>query len=383
MKKLIGTAVLAALVATSAFAEISLGAWVRTLVVPVAGDGDEIYTGMTNSWGGGIRPARLDVRGTSEDGKVGMMLDFFANNGGVEIGDYCAGWFAPAEWVKFTVGKIDSGYTLRSDLTFGAWNWLRPGNMCQGGETVYEDEGITFNMGGGTGMEIDLFPVEGLQISALLSCWDWGNKKGNEAWRRFGNSWAAVAYTIADVGTIKVGFNGKAGEHNGGDGYGALQAAFDLRAVENLYITIGVREINFYEEYADGDIRLLPAIGASYQILDNFKVSAHFGVAVYEEDDPSFQFGVGIDFGITDTISLSADFRGVIPGDNADGTSVDPMFSFLVGVDWNFSSNGQIGIGFQGATGGAGLCRDTSWNVTMNHGDDFAWAVPIKFGYWF
>ena len=40
MKKLIGTAVLAALVATSAFAEITFGAWLRVLAAPVAYDGE-------------------------------------------------------------------------------------------------------------------------------------------------------------------------------------------------------------------------------------------------------------------------------------------------------------------------------------------------------
>ena len=71
MKKLIGTAMLAALLATSAFAEITFGAWLRTVVVPVAGNGDKILTGWQNSWGQGVRTARLNTSWTSDDEKVG------------------------------------------------------------------------------------------------------------------------------------------------------------------------------------------------------------------------------------------------------------------------------------------------------------------------
>ena len=127
---------------------------------------------------------------------------------------------------------------------------------------------------------------------------------------------------------------------------------------------------------------LKAALGVSYQILDNLRIAANFGVQTYEEDDPSFQFGVGVDVGLTDSLTLSADFRGLIPGDGAGMTKAeDPAFSFLVGLDWGFSGNGQLGIGFQGSTNGYGILAGSGYIAPAD--DSFSWAVPLKFGYWF
>ena len=48
-KTLIAVAAAAALTATSAFAEITFGAWLRVLASPVASTGEEVVAGMENS----------------------------------------------------------------------------------------------------------------------------------------------------------------------------------------------------------------------------------------------------------------------------------------------------------------------------------------------
>ena len=379
MKKLIGTAMLAALLATSAFAELNMGAWVRTMVAPVAGDGDNIISGWANSWGYGIRNARISFNWTSDDEKVGMMYDIFGDgSGGFGRGDYRAAWFKPADWVKFMVGHIDNGYTMRGDLCFGSWNWMRPNNW------LFDDEGLTFNLGNADALQVEFFPVEGLQILGRFAMPADGGFQ--DSYKMFEQSTFAVGYTIGSVGTIKAAWNGNG--DRAGDDYkylGDIQAAFDLTAVENLYITVGVKVSIAESDYKDlqDDFKFLKAaLGVSYQILDNLRIAANFGVQTYEEADPSFQFGVGVDVGLTDSLTLSADFRGLIPGDGAGMTKAeDPAFSFLVGLDWGFSGNGQLGIGFQGSTNGYGILAGSGYIAPAD--DSFSWAVPLKFGYWF
>ncbi|MDE6068737.1 MAG: hypothetical protein K2F89_07305, partial [Treponemataceae bacterium] len=395
--KLIGTAMLAALLATSAFAELSMGAWVRTVVAPVAGNGDDVLAGWQNSWGWGVRAARISFNWTSDDEKVGMMYDIFGDNFKPVIGDYAAGWWKPADWVKFMVGKIDNGYTMRSDVCYGSWDWIRPGNW------VHDDEGITFELGGTTGLQVELFPVEGLQILARLplpvaetktiTLTDRNESKDGktetanftegssittygEAYKLYGNGTVAVGYTIGDIGTIKAAFLGSYNENGSGRAkkeYGDVNVAFDLTAVENMFLTLGVR-ILVAEDIKEGERQVLPSLGFSYQILDNFRIALTAAANIRKTYDPIISAGVGINYGFTDTLGLVADFRYL--GDlEADKTQL----SFMVGIDYNFSGNGQLGIGFQGTTEGKGF----SGGFDPYKGDSFCWAVPVKFGYWF
>ena len=476
MKKLIGTAMLtallAALPATSAFAELSMSAFVRTMVAPIAFDGEDVKAGWENSWGYGIRNARISLNWTSDDEKIGMMYDIYGDgSSGFSAGDYRAAWYKPADWVKFMVGHIDNGYTMRSDLAYGSWAWMRPNNWMEG------DEGITFNLGNFDGLQVELFPVEGLQILGRLALPADGG--WTDAYKMFEQSTFAAGYTIGNIGTVKVAWNGSGAREYKNDNkdsvhaagwkiaynpdkngknqdvmyfgsksemkakldalksaqteynlkkkdsdkawededknkadvdlmtkledikdvgdlganeltrtdwadevkrslsgeekyYGDIQAAFDLTAVENLFVTVGVKvsiasdkfkELggsNFafpgvvYKDDEKSDLfnTFKGAVGASFQIMDNLKVSASYAIFLLEQkgeklDDPAMQFGVGVDVGLTDSLGLSADFRAMLPGNK-----VDPIFSFLVGVDWAFSGTGQLGIGFKGVIAG-------------------------------
>ena len=378
MKKLIGTVAVAALLASAAFAELNMGAWIRTVVAPVASNGEDILSGWTNSWGWGIRNARIGFNWTSDDEKVGMLYDIFGDGaGGFGPGDYRAGWYKPADSVKFMVGHIDNGYTMRSDLCFGSWNWIRPVNW------IFDDEGLTFNLGNADALQIEIFPVEGLQILGRLAMPADGGFQ--DAYKMFEQSTFAAGYTIGDIGTIKAAWNGN-GDRKGDDYkyLGDVQAAFDLTGVDNLFITVGVKVSiaeSDYKDLSDDFAFLKAAVGASYQILDNLKVLASFGMQTYEVADPVFQFGVGVDVGLTDTLSLAADFRGLLANDDA-------VFSFLIGLGWGFSSNGSIGIGFQGTTNGWGFNPQTDPDadpkvITPAKADAFCWAVPISFSYSF
>ncbi|MDE7291664.1 MAG: hypothetical protein K2N58_06430 [Treponemataceae bacterium] len=423
MKKLIGTAMLAALLATSAFAELNMGAWLRTLVAPVAYNGDEIQAGWENSWGYGIRNARISFNFTSDDEKVGMMYDVFGDGAsGFGSGDYRAMWFQPVDWFKAMVGHIDNGYAMRGDLCYGSWAWLRPNNWFE------RDEGLTFNLGNRDGLQLEFFPVDGLQILAHLSLpWDGGFAKFSD---QIKNSLIGVSYTIGDFATIKVAYlggysdkdkdsagtwtpTGKPGWHYKKDGkeasfdndgkfyeallngeieywnpgiwapfggaqktFGNAQIGFDLKGVENLWLTVGAR-VQLVDKYYKGNEMAKVAAGASYQITDSFGLSVSAAALLLKEISPKIQAGVGVNVGLTDVLGLEADVRWL-----GDLEASEHCISFCVGLNWAMSSNGSLGIGFQGTTNGNGFAAgDTALSAAKS--DAFCFAVPVRFGLWF
>jgi|GEM_PF-1736558 len=419
MKKLIGTVAVAAVLATAAFAELSMGAWLRTIVAPVAYDGEDVKAGWLNSWGsadwgGAIRNARISFNFTSDDGKVGMMYDIFGDqSSGFGAGDYRAIWFQPASWFKAMVGYIDNDYTMDGNVCFGSWNWLRPGNWW------YEDEQLTFGLPTRHGLQLEFFPVEGLQILAHLSL----NPDGGFAdfTDQIKNSLVAVGYTIGDIGTIKVAYVGnysdvkasepkKAGfydkdgkpisedddklipglingeityiaedEKNGVSArktFGNAQVGFDLTAIENVYLTVGAK-FNIADGYSDGDEIAKVALGGNFQITDSFGLAASIALKLRDAVSPGMQAGIGINVGLTDVLGLDADVRW-----KGDLEADEHWISFMVGLNWAMSSNGEMGIGFQATTNGCGFLNGCS-DFKAAKSDAFCFAVPIKFGLWF
>lgn len=413
MKKLIGSVAVAAMLATAAFAELSMGAWLRTNVIPVAYDGEDIKAGWENSWGWGVRNARLSFNFTSDDGKVGMLYDLFGDGAsGFSAGDYRAIWYQPVDWFKAMVGHIDNGYTMRGDVCYGSWNWFRPGNW------YYEDEGLTFQLPNRDGLQLEFFPVEGLQILAHLSLAP--NGGFGDFTDQIKNSLVAVGYTIGDVGTIKVAYVGgysdvkasepkKAGyydkdgkvilpsdekfipglvsgeityiaedEKNGVSArktFGNAQVGFDLKGIENVWLTVGAK-FNIADGYSDGDEIAKVALGGNFQLTDSFGLAASIALKLRDAVSPGMQAGVGINVGLTDVLGLAADIRW--KGDLEDN---EHWISFMVGLNWAMSSNGEMGIGFQGTTNGNGFIGDGGLKAAKS--DAFCFAVPIRFGLWF
>ena len=442
-KTLIAVAAAAALTATSAFAEITFGAWLRS-ITGVASNGEDILTGTSNSWGG-IRPSRVNVAGTSEDGNAGFKLDVYFNAtkaqtvnadgtfGGstqvLEVGDNAYIWVKPASSVQLALGKFDGGETgLRGDFCYGSWNWLRPGNW------IAEDEGLTFRGSHTDGLMAKITPVDGLVAVIQLPVYNgtWGGY--NNAYQKetvidgekidskytiedtFKNGMYAAAYSIEGLGTLKAGYFGSYAEKNkkstkkvivakNEDNYesvgklleskeildpaakdskqiGTVNVAFDLNAVENLYVTVGAFFGIADKEYKADNEKIKFTAGASYQVSDAMKFSVSGGYVQFQDkctgkdkkDDSAFGIGAGVDYVIMDGLNAAADLRYK---SNAGGDS-DGAISFLVGVTKNVSSNGYIGVGFQGATNGNGLT-----GIGANKNDDFVWAVPVALNVWF
>ena len=437
MKKTLIAVAAAAALTTSAFAEITFGAWLRT-ITGVANNGEDMVTGMSNSWGG-MRPSRIGVNWVSEDGMAGMKHDMYFNGpnkkcvdkgdkevelNAIEIGDNSYLWLKPIEQVKLSIGKFDGAETgFRGDFCYGSWNWMRPNNW------VYGDEGLTFEGSWRNGLMVEVDPVENLVLLAQLPVYnsDWGGN-GN-AWAKgaddsddkdsgintiedtMKNTVVMASYTIDGIGKIKAGWFGDAKDETkdtAGKGKkdgktGLVNVAFDLTAVENLYVTVGAR-FGVYDEKADEGkaTKMAFSAGASYQVTEELKVSASgafkqtqdkvFGKKKANgecEDDTQFSFGAGVDYKIADGLNACADVRFINTGYGEKGE--DSAMSFLVGVNKSCGSNGSIGVGFQGSTNGCGLAGVAAKEIVKKDGsykvadktDAFVWAIPVTMSVWF
>ena len=405
-KTLIAVTAVLLLVTTSAFADITMGTWLRTVFAPVASDGDANYTDMGNSWGG-MRQSSINVAGTAADDLAGFKADFYINNGSVGMGDNAYIWVKPIDMIKLAYGKYDSPEAgFRGDLCYGSWDWLRA-------SFVGYDEGLTFSGNGGEGAMVILNPIENLTIYGLIPT---SGKASYEtkSFMAYGNSEIAAAYTIDGIGKIKAGYFGKYIKSDDYEILGDLEVAFDLTAVDGLYVTAGFQyrlgddealaygsdpnaKREYTIDYENGKFKepdafkkayghnMKIALGASYQIMDGFKISASGQVFLYpdysdfesqsdyKDRQPAFDAGVGIDYAIMDGLTLVADVR--YHSETAKDAEDDGI-SFLVGLDKTVGSNGSIGVGFQGVTNGRGFFGGES-NV-LNNSDKFAWAVPLK-----
>ena len=409
-KTLIAVAAAAALTATSAFAEITFGAWLRTLTAPVASNGEDTVVGTANSWGWGARTARIDINGVSEDGKAGFAMNVF-NDMSMDIsaGDRAVLWVKPVDMIKISVGKYDSPDNgLRGDFCYGSWNWLRPYNWG------FDGEGLTFDGIWRKGMMIEADPIEGLHAFVVIPMADANaDSYYTKAEDTYRNVQIGFGYAIDGVGKLKAQFIGDDSYTTDAEGdrdetktTGQIGVAFDLNAVENLYVTVGARFGIADKDYRPDYIKMAFTAGASYQVSDAMKFSVDGGYIQYQDDctvrndeavDNVFFVGAGVDYTIMDGLSLAADVRYMsnVKGINTKDADAVKNFkgygkdydegaiSFLVGINKSVSSNGSLGIGFQGATNGCGFVQSSGKGLVANATDDFVWAIPVSVAVFF
>ena len=432
-KTLIAVAAAAALTATSAFAEITFGAWLRVLASPVASTGEDIIAGVENSWGWGARTARININGTSEDGKAGFVMGVYNDfESGLGQGDDAYLWVKPVDTVKVSVGKFDSPTNgLRGDFCYGSWNWLRPFNWA------YDGEGLTFDGIWRSGLMVEADPMDGLHAFAVIPM-SASYAKAEDVYK---NIQAGFGYTIEGVGRFKAQYIGdysqkKVKAADGHSNYmwanstdddgnptfdatkstnpvwtsvdatkavaknddvmttGQIGVAFDLTSVENLYVTVGARFGIADKDYAPNYLKMAFTAGASYQVSEQMKFSVDGGYLQYQDDctyrndeavDNVFFVGAGVDYAIMDGLSLAADVRYMSNAKGFDTTDSEALsnwkgygkdndegaISFLIGVNKSVGSNGSIGIGFQGATNNCGLVTNDGSGIVG--GKSYSW----------
>ena len=392
-----------------------------------------------NSWGWGARSARLNVSGKSEDGTAGFNMGIYndAFKKSISDGDEANLWIKPHDMVKVSYGYYDNN-TLRGDCCYGSWNWMRPVSSW-----IAEDEGLLMSglSGKALGLLGEITPMENLYIQAFAPIAT--ENKADDTYKKLR---AGFAYTIPgtakikaqyigngvgskDVAAVPAGngpdtdnvvgyladgtkvYGGKATEAKAaytedGNSNCTLEAEVDLLAVENLFLGVGFQYKNVKDgkDLADKAIteaknekdaidaagkyqNMKVALGASYQINEDLKVSASGAFFTYYSDkakvDPRFQAGAGVDYNLGDGLSANADFRYLSPV-KADGKKADNTdhIAFSAGVQKGFS-NGYIGVAFQGQTNGGNFATGDGAGVTGKEADKFTWAIPVALSVWF
>ena len=389
MKKTLIAVAAAAALTTSAFAEITFGAWLRALAAPVASNGEDTVASMGNSWGWGARTARIDIHAAAEDGKVGFEMGVFNDVGGIAMGDDAFIWGKPVDALTVSFGKFDGPRNgLRGDLCYGSWNWLRPTSSW-----IAEDEGLLMSgLNNSTGVKLDVTPIDGLLITAFLPITTTATKIDTV----YKQVQAGFAYNIDGVGKIKAQYIGKGkGEVKAtettpkveGNSNCDIEAEFDLTSVENLYVGVGFKYANIKDgdKVAADQQKMKIALGATYQVSDELKVSASGAYFMYQEKkdkggvDPRFQAGVGVDYNLGDGLAANADVRYLSKANDADNTD---HIAFSVGVTKGISSNGYMGVAFQGQTN-SGTWANNVIPADASKADKLTWCVPVAISCWF
>ena len=400
-KTLIAVAAAAALTATSAFAEITFGAWLRSALIPVAYDGEDYLGGLTQSWGGAARTAVLGVNGVSEDGMAGFTFEIRNQAGeGINMGDRTVAWLKPIEQLKLSVGKFDGGDNgFRQGTGFGVWDYVRPSTTTS--LFFHGDEGLMDAIGG-DGFMAEIFPIEGFKVMVnvpFLSMIDKEDKADNYVPEYKDGKWGAVldkepgvqhaydiykktqigaAYTIDGVGELKVLWTNVSEEieidTKKYNDVGNLGIAFNLSAVENLNLAIGAKfDISDKEIDPDGN-KAYFATKASYNVSDAITFNMVGGIKLFKNSgfDPKWGIGAGVDYVVMDGLTVNADIR-YMSETKYDGNGLeDDSLSFLVAAAKTIGSNASLGVGFEGATNGGGFAP-----IKAAKSDAFTWCIPV------
>ncbi len=419
MKKIVGTIAAVAVAAGVAFADVGIGSWGRAVWTPVAYDDADgkVKSWEGISWGGNFSRVGITVHAESEN--VGFALDMNADdygNKGIGVHDFAHFWAKPWSWLEVKVGKTQDD-TGRGNIAYGMFNWKRMGAGWTGEDVTFTRFG---NGGGGQaqGAILKVTPVEGLWIIGAFDVQDNG-----EAVSTFGNhAQYGVGYNIEGIGHIRAQYIG--GE-NTTDCEGTLvakdqiNAAFDLAAVENLYLTVGayiplhfnrgeiktttkgdlisksfsfdtetgLPKQNKYESTSISDTipQVKLAVGASYKVATvtfNAFFVGNLPNTLKDKDgnnivtkDFNCQVGVGADVDLGNGIGLVADvrFSSAVSYSNSSTTfkASGEEVVFLVGAS-KALTNGSIGIGFQGD-----INTVIAENFTDNSNTRFNWCIPV------
>ena len=404
MKKIVGTIAAVAVAAGVAFADVGIGSWGRAIFSPVGTlDGGKTFvSNETTSWQGGKGTSRMGFSVHGESENVGFNVDLKADGYSVlGINDTAFFWAKPWEFLEVKIGKVQDD-TGRGNLCYGMFNWWRMGFGGAGEDLTFTRFG---NGGGGQaqGAIVKVTPVEGLWIIGAFDLvehvGDWTRPDYTEATKVFGNySQYGVGYNIDGVGSVRAQYIGQANAINkDGDtvANGKAEVAFDLTAVDGLYVTVGAQipfafdALDVSGTYPKASNQVKIAAGADFKLaavtlhaIVDARLPNTVSKSVGSMDTKTtlggrIGVGVGADVDFGNGIGLVADIRfnsaqdRVYEVSGADVTATETevkeqsTLSFLVGLSKGLT-NGSIGVGFEGE-----IQKITTSDSKFN------WAIPV------
>ena len=413
MKKALAILLCLALVGAGAFAGtseyLSFSSWGRALWDVAGTSGEDIVSGVHQSWGGSAPRTSVTAWGGTDN--VTYQLDLY-NNGwtGIDLGDNAyidihpfGGMDIPFK-MSWLMGKSDKN-EARRDTTYGLWGFDRPGSVAT--ESM---EGFIFMdmLDVGVGTSIRLYPIEGLGFGSLTiaAALDFGDGS-EDSWKELDYLWGNGNYYLNyklpnNIGAISVGYNSTYYADDNVDNWGIVNAAFEFTMVDNLYVAIGAKiatlseedggaahQVNLYARYGfDGlglPLNLHVLFGSKINAADYYKDTY---------DGFGFQVGLGVDYEVIENVPIFLDFRyanGVYMT-NASAKNND-CITLGIGISKKWS-NTELGVAFAMATNGYGYDYDLMNESTGLHGtsiynsdgsrnSDLTWAIPVKFEYSF
>ena len=404
MKKIVGTIAAIALATSAVFADVNVGmGFSRAIFTPFAYDGEDARMDISTSWGAAPRIGG-SISGASED--CGVVGDFKFDGGEVTVNDNAYVWVKPISWLKLNIGQSFDD-TLRGNACFGSWDWLRPSAALTGEDFIFTR--ICGNPLNGAwaplvGAIVMADPIEGLHIGVSFPIYGktvtpagfalntpandgdtavWEATAASESSSGYTNSkmedvfstmQVAAGYTIDGVGQIKAQWIG-AGKDADDKVQGQIEAAFCLKAVENMTLDIGAKfrtvehspiDVAAYWSMPFDALRVHASVGLSITPKYDIKV---MGVSVEVPTQTNLVAGAGIDYDLGNGVGVSADFR--FAQTFIKDVDSDPSIAFGVWVNKGIA-NGTLGIGAQGAMR-AGI-RD----FTPSEEDSFVFAIPVR-----
>jgi hypothetical protein len=397
MKKFLFGVFALSLVATSAFAEFNIGAYVFgnwTVLSGVSEDKTTTTGGVTtydqtkNELKSGFSyNGRITASGQTEDGKFGGVVRVNAAPVWYSPAAYAYGWWKPLDILKFQIGRNPDGdYSVANIVAWGftagagdVINALKANNLAN----------AFFDGFGGQGVSLAVTPTEGLGIKLWVPVsGDFINpsaKEGHTSGGDYMDFGAQLTYDIAGIGTAAVTYQGGTGLADKDPLTGLLKAAegsyahsvtkygdpgmiyasFLLTAVENLQVNFGVR-------YA------LPiSIGSKdYPNYDNNGVGTGTKIQINEP----IQIGLGAqydmgDFGVKAALNFS--FLGDIANGGKDGDPDKLYDAEPIPYQFNFAVLPYYNLGILKAFLSAGLNL-----VTDQENSDKQNVYPLTVGWY-
>lgn len=387
MKKALAILMGLALVACSAFAEVTIGAWGRGIFVPVyntAPRSNNAQAFDTVSWGGTNPRVGISIVGKSDTAGFEIDPNWDGNSAG--LSDQTMAWVKPFSMVKFTIGRAYED-ALRGNACYGSWDWIRTSFTGEDSVFARMDTGYTRGQGftvpgsdsaANNGFMMTLTPVEGLFIGANAF-----NVKNEKSAFIVRNSQYQVGYAIKNIGLVRAQYIGGYTYDNEKRDNGQFNAAFKYTGTDNLYIDIGYW---IHTRYVDAHSYKSKAIlFATYKInaltLSTSQLVAEKGYNKNGNKKWGYEGGLGANFALSNGFGLVGDIR--YASDSATGVTggsvcKDGNTSFLVGASKSVS-NGKFSVGFQGCSNAFNRWSYDWSNTEANTASSakFSWAVPV------
>ena len=409
MKKTLIAVAAAAALTTSAFAEITFGAWGRAILVPIASNGDKTVAGQNQSWGGWGRTIGMDINGSDAEGKAGFSMSYRNTTekpkAKWEGGDYDATnflgenahfWIKPFDGLKVIAGKVEYN-ALRGNACLPGWDVIR--------SSFEVGEDLLFKNYAGTGALVE-YTNDALTVFAAVPLKkDYSStkddKNNDEVSNVYARTQAGAMYKIDGTGVVKAQFIGKNKETTLDDDSkkmytGDLEASFELTAVENLWVGLGVtfpimdKELGGVSDklaVKDGtDMKI--GLGASYNVTDELTVMANGKVLLaqnYKKENtgdesikPRMQFAVGANYKIEDGFSFAAEVGYLAERKCGDAKLNESSVFAMAGLNKSVGA-ANVFCGFEMQTNVVGQANGLAGikNPKVNTEKSTQWAIPV------